>query len=42
MAPRTIAAALTPFTSGAAALDEAAFEPYLAYLRSKVAGLQPA
>ena len=34
MAPRTIAAALTPFTDGAAALDEAAFEPYLAYLQA--------
>ena len=34
MAPRTIAAALTPFTNGAAALDEAAFEPYLAYLQA--------
>ena len=34
MAPRTIAAALTPFTDGAAALDDAAFEPYLAYLQS--------
>jgi len=34
MAPRTIAAALTPFTNGPAALDEAAFEPYLAYLQA--------
>jgi dihydrodipicolinate synthase/N-acetylneuraminate lyase len=34
MAPRTIAAALTPFTDGAAALDDAAFEPYLAYLQA--------
>jgi dihydrodipicolinate synthase/N-acetylneuraminate lyase len=34
MAPRTIAAALTPFTDGAAGLDEAAFEPYLAYLQT--------
>jgi dihydrodipicolinate synthase/N-acetylneuraminate lyase len=34
MAPRTIAAALTPFTAGAASLDEAAFEPYLTYLQA--------
>ena len=34
MAPRTIAAALTPFTDGAAGLDEAGFEPYLAYLQA--------
>jgi 4-hydroxy-tetrahydrodipicolinate synthase len=34
MAPRTIAAALTPFTAGAALIDEAAFEPYLAYLQA--------
>jgi dihydrodipicolinate synthase/N-acetylneuraminate lyase len=34
VAPRTIAAALTPFTSGASRLDDAAFEPYLAYLQA--------
>jgi len=34
MPPRTIAAALTPFTQGAAAVDEAAFEPYLAFLQA--------
>jgi dihydrodipicolinate synthase/N-acetylneuraminate lyase len=34
MAPRTIAAALTPFTAGARSLDDAAFAPYLAYLRA--------
>ena len=34
MAPRTIAAALTPVTAGAALIDEAAFEPYLAYLQA--------
>jgi dihydrodipicolinate synthase/N-acetylneuraminate lyase len=34
MVPRTIAAALTPFTDGAAGLDEAAFDPYLAYLEA--------
>ena len=33
MAPRTIAAALTPFTNGGGELDEAAFEPYLDYLQ---------
>jgi len=34
MAPRTIAAALTPFTEGGGALDEAAFAPYLAFLQA--------
>src|SRR3954468_1711197 len=34
MGPRTIAAALTPFTDGARSLDDAAFEPYLAYLKA--------
>lgn len=34
MAARTIAAALTPLTAGAAALDEAAFDPYVAFLRA--------
>jgi dihydrodipicolinate synthase/N-acetylneuraminate lyase len=34
MAPRTIAAALTPFTSGASSLDHDAFEPYLSYLQA--------
>src|SRR5436190_20117896 len=33
MAPRTIAAALTPFTPGATGLDEATFDPYLDYLQ---------
>jgi dihydrodipicolinate synthase/N-acetylneuraminate lyase len=33
VAPRTIAAALTPFTNGGGELDEAAFEPYLDYLQ---------
>ncbi len=34
MTPRTIAAALTPFTEGGGALDEATFEPYLAFLQA--------
>jgi dihydrodipicolinate synthase/N-acetylneuraminate lyase len=33
MEPRTFAAALTPLRDGGTALDEAAFEPYAAYLR---------
>src|SRR3954447_16217727 len=32
MPPRTIAAALTPFTAGGADIDEEAIEPYLEYL----------